>query len=87
MNDKEKRGQRSRTPHPPIMQDLSDPNSLINQVFSRFTPSTAPFEPDGPWCHVYQDLSSRSLKHPQGGLTIKDRPGGNGGGEGPSGGC
>ena len=87
MNDKVKREQRSRSPHPPIMQDLSDPNSLINQAFSRFTPPAAPFDPDDPWSHVYQDLSSRSLKHPQGGLTIKDRPGGNGGGEGPSGGC
>ena len=83
MNDKEKRGQRSRTPHPPIMQDLSDSNSPINQVFSRFTAPTVPFEPAGPWRHVYQDLSFRSLKHPQGGLTIKHRPGGNGGGRDP----
>jgi len=76
MNDKKKREQRSRNPHPPIMQDLGDPNSLINQAFSRFAPPTAPFDPEGPWNHVYQDSSSHSGKRPQGELTLKHRPAG-----------
>jgi len=60
----------------PIMQDLSDPESLISQAFSSFTPPAAPFDPGGPWTHVYQDLTTRSLKNPQGELTIKHLPAG-----------
>jgi len=58
------------------MQDLSDPNSLINQAFSRFTPPTAPFDPDGPWSRVYQDFSSHGGKRPLGELTLTHRPAG-----------
>lgn len=65
----------SRT-NPPTMQDLSDAKSFINQTFSRCIPPTGPFDPDGPWIHLYQDLSSHGGKRPQGGLTIKHRPGG-----------
>lgn len=59
----------------PIMQDLSNPKSLISQAFSRFTPPTVPFEPDGRWTHVYQDSSSHGSRT-QGELTIAHRPGG-----------
>ena len=59
------------------MQDLSDPESLISQVFLRSTPPTAPFDPDGHWTHVYQDSSSHGSKQrPQGELTITHHPGG-----------
>ena len=75
-NNKQRRGASSGRTNPPIMQDLSDPRSLITQAFSRFSPPTAPFDPDGPWAHVYQDLSSHGGKRPQGELTIKHRPGG-----------
>jgi len=66
----------SRRPDSPIMQDLSDPKSLITEAFSRFTPPEVPFDPDGPWSHVYQDFSSHGGKRPQGGMTITHRPGG-----------
>ena len=58
------------------MQDLSDPKSLISRAFSRFTPPTAPFDPDGHWTHVYQDLTSHGSGRSQGELTISHRPGG-----------
>jgi len=59
-----------------IMQDLNDPNSLMNETFARFSPPTAAFDPDGPWSHVYQDFSSHGGKRPQGELTLTHRPGG-----------
>jgi len=65
-----------RQAYSPIMQDLRDPKSLITQAFSRSSPPTAPFDPDGPWTHVYQDLSSHGGKRPQGELSIKHRPSG-----------
>lgn len=41
-----------------IVQDLSDPKPLINKQFSRFSTPEGSFDPDGPWSHVYQDISS-----------------------------
>ena len=73
MKDSKKVEQSFRQSNGPIMQDLDDPRSLITEAFSRFTPPTAPFDPDGPWLHVYQDFSSHGGKRPQGGLTIEHR--------------
>lgn len=58
------------------MQDLSDPKSLINKQFSRFSTPEGSFDPDGPWSHVYEDFSSHGGKRLQGGLTIRHRPNG-----------
>lgn len=59
----------------PMMQDLDDPRSLISQAFSRLLPPAGPFDPDGPWTHVYQDSATQG-RRPQGELTLKHRPGG-----------
>jgi len=58
-----------------MMQDLGDPRSLISQAFSRLVPPAGPFDPDGPWTHVYQDSATQG-RRPQGELTLKHRPGG-----------
>jgi hypothetical protein len=67
----------SKTPvAAPVIQDLGKPDSLISQAFARFVPPVGPHDPDGTWTHVYQDISSFSLKHVQGGLTLRHQPSG-----------
>ncbi len=58
---------------PPALQDLTNHKSLIAKAFAKITPPVEAFEPEKPWSHSYQDLSTfnQSL---QGGVTIAYTP-------------
>lgn len=76
MKDKKKRKQQAVTPGKhAIMQDLSDPKSMISQAFAQITPPTGSFDPEGEWTHVYEDYASHSLKRALGSLSLTHRGG------------
>jgi hypothetical protein len=61
-------------PNVPIMQDLDDPKSFINQAFKRLLPPTKAFEPEGAWSHRYLDISSLRPTWRIGELKLQRKP-------------
>lgn len=55
----------------PIMQDVDDPESLINNAFKRLSPPAGKFDINGSWKLVYDDLSTFSFRHFQGELSLQ----------------